>query len=66
MSFMRLAILTSALLTSLVGGAQGQTTLRIGIAEDPDILDPSVGRTYVGPASYSPPSATSCSTSTRS
>ncbi|MGY4471431.1 ABC-type transport system substrate-binding protein [Bradyrhizobium sp. LB9.1b] len=48
MSFMRLAILTSALLTSLVGGAQAQTTLRIGIAEDPDILDPSVGRTYVG------------------
>lgn len=48
MSFMRLAILASALLTSLVGGAQAQTTLRIGIAEDPDILDPSIGRTYVG------------------
>ncbi|WP_431202048.1 ABC transporter substrate-binding protein [Bradyrhizobium betae] len=52
MSYMRLAILASALLTSLVGGAQtqvqAQTTLRIGIAEDPDILDPSIGRTYVG------------------
>src|SRR5882757_833466 len=48
MSFMRLAILASALLTPLVGGAQAQTTLRIGIAEDPDILDPSLGRTYVG------------------
>ncbi|WP_375310231.1 ABC transporter substrate-binding protein [Bradyrhizobium sp. A5] len=48
MSFMRLAILASAVLTSLVGGAQAQTTLRIGIAEDPDILDPSIGRTYVG------------------
>jgi peptide/nickel transport system substrate-binding protein len=48
MSFMRLAILASALLTPLVGGAQAQTTLRIGIAEDPDILDPSIGRTYVG------------------
>jgi peptide/nickel transport system substrate-binding protein len=48
MSFVRLAILASALLTSLVGGAQAQTTLRIGIAEDPDILDPSIGRTYVG------------------
>ncbi|WP_407184510.1 ABC transporter substrate-binding protein [Bradyrhizobium centrosematis] len=52
MSFMRLTILASALLTSLVGTAQSQvqaqTTLRIGIAEDPDILDPSVGRTYVG------------------
>jgi peptide/nickel transport system substrate-binding protein len=43
-----LAFLASALLTSLVGAAQAQTTLRIGIAEDPDILDPSIGRTYVG------------------
>ncbi|WP_456619293.1 ABC transporter substrate-binding protein, partial [Bradyrhizobium sp. P5_C12] len=48
MSPMRLAILASALLTSLVGTAQAQSTLRIGIAEDPDILDPSIGRTYVG------------------
>ena len=48
MSFMRLAILASALLTSLGARAQAQTTLRIGIAEDPDILDPSIGRTYVG------------------
>lgn len=48
MSFMRLTILASALLTSLAGTAQAQTTLRIGIAEDPDILDPSIGRTYVG------------------
>lgn len=52
MSFMRVAILASTLLTSLVGAAQSQvqaqTTLRIGIAEDPDILDPSIGRTYVG------------------
>jgi peptide/nickel transport system substrate-binding protein len=48
MSFVRLVFLASALLTSLVGTAQAQTTLRIGIAEDPDILDPSIGRTYVG------------------
>ncbi|MCK1651330.1 ABC transporter substrate-binding protein [Bradyrhizobium sp. 149] len=48
MNPMRLAILASALLTSLVGGVQAQTALRIGIAEDPDILDPSIGRTYVG------------------
>src|SRR5438309_10495192 len=52
MSPMRLALLASALLTSLVGAAQiqaqAQTTLRIGIGEDPDILDPSIGRTYVG------------------
>jgi peptide/nickel transport system substrate-binding protein len=45
---MRLALLASALLTSIVGAAQAQTTLRIGIGEDPDILDPSIGRTYVG------------------
>ena len=25
-----------------------QTTLRIGLAEDPDVLDPSLARTYVG------------------
>src|SRR3954451_540311 len=48
MSPMRLALLASALLTSLVSAAQAQTTLRIGIAEDPDILDPSIGRPYVG------------------
>lgn len=48
MSPMRLALTASALLTSLVNAAQAQTTLRIGIAEDPDILDPSIGRTYVG------------------
>jgi peptide/nickel transport system substrate-binding protein len=30
------------------GGAQAETTLRIGLAEDPDILDPTLARTYVG------------------
>src|ERR1700694_3443205 len=48
MSLVRLAFLASALLASPAGTAQAQTTLRIGIAEDPDILDPSIGRTYVG------------------
>src|SRR5947208_1347846 len=28
--------------------ASAQTTLRIGLAEDPDILDPTMARTYVG------------------
>src|SRR6476469_10694005 len=28
--------------------AMAQTTLRIGLAEDPDVLDPSLARTYVG------------------
>src|ERR1044072_3981467 len=30
------------------GQAYAQTTLRIGLAEDPDILDPTLARTYVG------------------
>src|SRR5437660_4707560 len=45
---MRLFAATVALLVSLGAGVQAQTTLRIGIAEDSDILDPSLGRTYVG------------------
>jgi peptide/nickel transport system substrate-binding protein len=28
--------------------ATAQTTLRIGLAEDPDVLDPTLARTYVG------------------
>jgi peptide/nickel transport system substrate-binding protein len=35
-------------LLSLQAGAQAQSTLRIGLAEDPDILDPTLARTYVG------------------
>ena len=30
------------------GAASAQTTLRIGLAEDPDILDPTLARTFVG------------------
>ena len=39
-----------ALLLSLaaIGGAAAQTNLRIGLAEDPDVLDPTLARTYVG------------------
>src|SRR4051812_26676229 len=37
-----------ALFVSLGAGASAQTTLRIGLAEDPDILDPTLARTYVG------------------
>lgn len=32
----------------IAGTAQAQTTLRVGLAEDPDILDPTLARTYVG------------------
>jgi len=45
---LRLAVTAAALLLSLTMGALAQTTLRIGLAEDPDILDPTMGRTYVG------------------
>lgn len=40
--------LAAATLGLAAGAASAQTTLRIGIAEDPDVLDPSLGRTYVG------------------
>jgi peptide/nickel transport system substrate-binding protein len=40
--------LATALLMLSASCASAQTTLRIGLAEDPDILDPSLGRTYVG------------------
>jgi peptide/nickel transport system substrate-binding protein len=30
------------------GTAQAQSSIRIGLAEDPDVLDPTLGRTYVG------------------
>ena len=48
MTNLRLAAAAAALVMSLTAGAQAQTTLRVGIAEDPDMLDPSLGRTYVG------------------
>jgi peptide/nickel transport system substrate-binding protein len=48
MKILRLAAMTAALMLSLGAGVEAQTTLRIGLAEDPDILDPSLGRTYVG------------------
>jgi peptide/nickel transport system substrate-binding protein len=38
----------AALLIASTGIAFAQTTLRIGLAEDPDILDPTLARTYVG------------------
>jgi peptide/nickel transport system substrate-binding protein len=40
--------LMAALLVSISTGVRAETTLRIGLAEDPDILDPSLARTYVG------------------
>src|SRR5947208_6591479 len=46
MRVLRLAVTAAALLLSFA--ATAQTTLRIGLAEDPDILDPTMARTYVG------------------
>src|SRR3954471_16057657 len=48
MKILRLAATAAALWVSVASGAQAQTTLRIGLAEDPDILDPTLARTYVG------------------
>jgi peptide/nickel transport system substrate-binding protein len=42
------ALLTFAGLSFAGSAALAQTTLRIGLAEDPDILDPSLARSYVG------------------
>src|SRR5579883_3499152 len=47
MKFFRIAA-TAALLALACGTAAAQTTLRIGLAEDPDVLDPTLARTYVG------------------
>jgi peptide/nickel transport system substrate-binding protein len=48
MKILRFAAVAAALLLLFQAGAQAQTTLRIGLAEDPDILDPTLARTYVG------------------
>ena len=48
MKFLRLAVMAAALVLSSEAMVHAQTTLRIGLAEDPDILDPTVARTYVG------------------
>src|SRR4051812_39474168 len=48
MNFPRMAMIMAALLLSLGSAVQAQTTLRVGLAEDPDILDPTLARTYVG------------------
>src|SRR5205807_3462555 len=37
-----------ALGAAITGSAHAQSHLRIGLAEDPDVLDPTLARTYVG------------------
>src|SRR3979490_2620643 len=48
MKILRLAATAAGLLLSLEAGVPAQTTLRVGLAEDPDVLDPTLARTYVG------------------
>jgi peptide/nickel transport system substrate-binding protein len=48
MKLLRIATMAAALLVSLGSNLHAETTLRIGLAEDPDILDPTLARTYVG------------------
>jgi peptide/nickel transport system substrate-binding protein len=48
MKIFRVALAAATLTLALVSGAQAQSTLRIGLAEDPDVLDPTMARTYVG------------------
>ena len=48
MKVWRLLTVTVVLLVSLGASVRAETTLRIGLAEDPDILDPTLARTYVG------------------
>ena len=42
------ATLVAAAFAACASGASAQSTLRIGLAEDPDVLDPTLARTYVG------------------
>jgi peptide/nickel transport system substrate-binding protein len=44
----RSSLVAAAFTVSFGAAAHAQTTLRVGLAEDPDMLDPSLGRTYVG------------------
>ena len=42
-------LVVSGLLTlAMAGSAAAQSNLRVGLAEDPDVMDPSLARTYVG------------------
>jgi ABC-type transport system substrate-binding protein len=47
MRLLRLAAIAATALLA-TNAVPAQTTLRVGLAEDPDILDPTLARTYVG------------------
>ncbi len=44
----KFVVASLAVLLAASGAATAQSTLRIGLAEDPDVLDPTLARTYVG------------------
>ncbi|HVM79868.1 MAG TPA: ABC transporter substrate-binding protein [Stellaceae bacterium] len=44
----KIAAFAGAMLAASAGIASAETTLKIGLAEDPDILDPTLARTFVG------------------
>ena len=48
MKLLRLAAIAAARLLCFGAAGRAQTTLRIGLAEDPGLLDPTLARTYVG------------------
>src|SRR5690242_3231804 len=48
MRIARVLAAAAAVFTIASGIAHAETTLRIGLAEDPDVLDPTLARTYVG------------------
>ncbi len=48
MQRMTTTLIAAALLAATMAAASAETTLRIGLAEDPDILDPTLARTFVG------------------
>src|SRR5579864_6881052 len=44
----RVVMIAAAVWLALMGAAQAETVLRIGLAEDADALDPTLARTFVG------------------
>jgi peptide/nickel transport system substrate-binding protein len=46
--FLAFALCVAALATCFGTSGAAQTTLRIGLADDPDMLDPTLARTYTG------------------
>ena len=48
MRCVKIIILIGVLLAMMAGAVDAATTLRVGLAEDPDALDPTLARTFVG------------------